>query len=60
MAYEFNPFTGKFDITRPDNFSYELVPLGSTVKIPVNQQMIVHDTLTVDGTLTTDGTLVIL
>lgn len=66
MAYKFNPFTGTFDEvgtsggggSSPDNFSYEKVV--ATVTIPINQQMIVHQSFQVDGTLVLNGTLVVI
>ncbi len=40
------------------NFSFHLVPSGSTITIPVNQQMILVDDLTIEGELIVDGVLV--
>jgi hypothetical protein len=65
MSVKLNPFTGKFDLvgsggtsSSSDNFSYETIPLATTVTIPSNQQMIVHGGLTLLGTLVLDGMLV--
>tara|TARA_Y100000310_G_scaffold103241_1_gene101515 strand:+ start:11267 stop:11518 length:252 start_codon:yes stop_codon:yes gene_type:complete len=38
-----------------DNFSYHTVPTSTTVIVPTNQQMSVHDTLTIVGTLSLAG-----
>jgi hypothetical protein len=46
--------------TYADNFSYEIVALGLTITIPINQQMIVHDNITIDGDLVEDGNLVLI
>lgn len=59
MAYTLNPLTGKFDIFKPDNFSFNNIPEGSFVKIPENQQMIVNKELTNNGELVVDGDLVL-
>lgn len=42
------------------NFSYKVVPLGDSVTIPVNQQMIVSGGITIDGELNMDGELVLI
>ena len=55
----FNPFTGQLDLVKPDNFSYETIKTGKTLKIPLNQQMIVHDTITLNGDLILKGQLVV-
>jgi len=67
MGLKFNPLTGQFDLvgsggtsSSADNFSYEKIPTGSTVEIPINQQMITHQNLLIDGTLISTGTLVII
>lgn len=64
MAFRFNPITGQLDIVgastgSSDNFSYETVPIGDTVTIPINQQMIVNGVEIVEGTLIVIGSLVV-
>lgn len=59
MAITLNPLTGKFDIFKPDNFSYSDIPEGSFVKIPENQQMIVSGDFNNNGELSLDGELVV-
>lgn len=59
MAITLNPLTGKFDIFKPDNFSFNNIPEGSFVKIPENQQMIVNKELVNSGELVIDGDLVV-
>ena len=59
MAITLNPFTGKFDVFKPDNFSYNNIPANSFLKIPENQQMLVHGNLVNDGDLINDGSLVV-
>lgn len=44
----------------PDNFSYKVIASATSVTIPINQQMIVIDSITVDGTLITNGELYLL
>lgn len=44
----------------PDNFSYSKVPVGTTVTIPLNQQMILYREVDVQGTLVVNGSLVVL
>jgi len=39
----------------PENFSYITVTTGSTVTIPINQQMLYEGDLTIDGDLIVDG-----
>ena len=63
MSFEFNPFTGKFDIvssgsgtTTPDNFSIKKVI--STTAIPSNQEMIVTD-IEIDAEFDVEGQVVI-
>jgi hypothetical protein len=46
---------GNFIISSPDNFSYKTIPTGSTITIPVNQQMLHTGDLTIDGTLFING-----
>ena len=60
MSYAFNPFTGNFDLTKPDNFSYNEVILGSVLYIPQYQQMITFGELLVHGDLLMDGDLVLI
>ena len=60
MSYKFNPLTGVFDLVSPDNFSYNYIPLGITLQIPENQQMIVTDVLDVVGDLDLIGDLAII
>ncbi len=61
MSFKFNPITGQLDLVgsgssiAPDNFSYSTVVTGSTVTIPINQQMLYVGPLTIDGTLVVDG-----
>lgn len=45
-----------------DNFSYSIVATGTTVTIPVNQQMLVYEDLEIQGTgdLIVNGEFVIL
>ena len=47
--------------TAPENFSYEVIPSGVTVEVPLYQQMIVHDQFEVQntGVLILEGTLVL-
>ena len=59
MGIKFNPLPKEFDLVNPENFSYNVVPLGKTVKIPTNQQMIVYEDITINGVLTIEGDLVI-
>ena len=68
MPLKLNPITGKLDLVgsggsptpSPDNFSYDFIPTGATVTIPLYQQMIVSQNIQVDGTLIMNGTLVII
>lgn len=60
MSFKFNPFTGTLDLVTPPNFSYDKILTGSTVTIPLNQQMVVSETIEIDGTLVLDGTLVVI
>jgi len=62
MGLKLNPFTGKFDLVSKevDNFSYNYIATGITVKVPTYQQMLVYENITVDGILEVDGDLVIL
>lgn len=59
MSFEFNPFTGTFDLVgagggggfSPDNFSYKKI-LNSEIKtVPENQQMLFSGDIMVQGTL---------
>lgn len=59
MAITLNPFTGKFDIFKPDNFSYNNIPDQFFLKIPENQQMLVYGDFVNDGELVNDGSLVV-
>lgn len=43
-----------------ENFSYKTVPAATTVTIPLNQQMIVIDSIIITGTLTIIGELFLL
>lgn len=42
------------------NFSYNIVPDGMTIEIPLYQQMIVYDMITVDGILEINGMMVVI
>ena len=43
-----------------DHFSYDKIVAASTLTIPVNQQMIVMDTITVEGVLNIEGKLCLI
>lgn len=59
MAYLFNPFSGTFDITSPDNYSFSTIAASRI--IPTYQQMIVSGDITiVDAELTLDGDVVVI
>lgn len=62
MSFKFNPLTGKLDLvgsgSGADNFSYNLIPDGSVVTIPENQQMLVDGHVTVLGHMLVSGELV--
>ncbi len=50
MGYKFNPFTGTLDVVYTTrNFSQHIIPVGTTLTIPENQQMIVHTPMRIDG-----------
>lgn len=54
-----NPFTGELDYITDNNFSYQSVPLGKTLKIPANMQMTVFNGFIVDGVLNLIGSLIL-
>lgn len=62
MSFRFNPITGKLDLVgsaatpKADNFSYSLIPDGSSVTIPAGQHMLYRD-LRVLGALHVDGAI---
>jgi len=43
----------------PENFSYEKIPVGTTVHVPSNQQMIVDTLCDIEGALDLDGCIVL-
>lgn len=43
-----------------ENFSYKVIPVGESVTVPVNQQMVVSGGITVDGELILDGELALI
>jgi len=62
MSFKFNPLTRQLDLvgssggsSSQENFSYSTVVTGSTVTIPIYQQMLYVGPLTIDGTLVVDG-----
>jgi hypothetical protein len=55
----FNPLEGQFDVITGNNFSYESVPGGKSLKIRENEQMVVYEEFSVDGDLDLDGTLIV-
>lgn len=57
--FAFNPFTGTFDVVKPNNFSYNYIINGFTLIIPMYQQMSVHGTITIDGTIIINGELMV-
>lgn len=57
VSLKLNPITGKLDLISSDNFSYNVIALNKTVKIPTNQQMLVHDTCEISGVLVIEGEL---
>jgi hypothetical protein len=57
VSFKLNPTTGKFDLVKPDNFSFKTIADGRFVKIPANQQMIVNGDLVNEGTLNIEGEL---
>lgn len=59
MGIKFNPLPKEFDLVNPDNFSYNNIVTGKSLKIPNNQQMIIYEEITIDGTLVIDGELVV-
>lgn len=62
-SFEFNPFTGTFDIVgsgsgggfSPDNFSYKKILPLEVKTIPENQQMLFSGDLMVEGTILVNG-----
>ena len=64
MKLAFNPIGPPFDYvgdsgeSGPDNFSHKLIPEGSTVVIPENQQMLIDGHLQVEGHLSVLGEVV--
>lgn len=60
MSYQLNPMTGRLELNKNFNFSFEYIIEGCVLVIPVNQQMIVHQELVIDGVLVCDGKLVML
>jgi hypothetical protein len=63
MAWKLNIFTGTFDqvgSSSSGHFSYNVIPLATTVTIPQYQQMVVSDYLELDGDLIIEGELAIV
>jgi len=54
-----NPTTGELDLVTGNNFSYESVPAGKSLKVRENEQMIVYEGFSVDGDFLLDGTLIV-
>jgi len=54
-----NPTTGKLDLITDNNFSYESVPENKRLKIPENNQMVLHEEFDLDGELQLDGSLIL-
>jgi len=55
-----NPFTGEFDLSSGNNFSYKSVPTDKTLLLRENDQMIVYEEFLVDGELILEGDLVVV
>ncbi len=63
MGIKFNPFTSNFDFTGEGSssvdtsFGWTLIPVGTTVLVPVNRVMFYFSPFIVEGNLMVDGFL---